>query len=707
MTFLNTTILIGLIAGSIPIIIHLITKQKAKTVLFSTLRFLKELKNQQIRKIKIKQILLLIIRTLIVLFLILAFARPTLEGHVSSSLSSTAKTSAVIIFDNSLSMGIESEGLQLFDRAKKKLAELKNIFSIGDELFGIYASTGANDIFDGPKYDFQTVSRIIRKLKVSQNSTDLTGALLKAKSILQESENVNKEIYFVTDLQKNGFNNLNELVLPIISDKKIKVFLIPINDVQPANLTITSVKLRNQIIEKGKVFEIDVKIKNSGIKDEKNKLVQVFINEKRSGQASVSIKQGESRNVKFRIVPQETGLIHGSILVEEDDLMLDNRHYFSFFVPEQNNVLLIGQKTKDVRFLKLALSPNSESESRLKIDHLPPSKIEFNTLNSYQVVVLSNISRIEGPLLSIISGYVKNGGGLILFPGNDVDLRNYNENLNKTLGLPAFTETIGELGSRQSYLTLGKIDYSHPIFSGVFESKKKEIESPKFYFLTKLKLKADAVKIIEFSNGEPFLLECNSGHGKIFLFSTAIDPNWSDLYLKGMFVPVLNRSVSYLAGNTSKSEQTYFINSQLSTTINNAENITEFEIEKPDKKRVKVVPKIGDAAYRINFEDTDMAGIYSLYSENKLHYLWAVNSDPEESEIEMIQQDGIEQIIGKDNLVTITNDELIENAVLQTRYGNELWRYFIGIVLILLILEMVIAREPEKQVEEIVANRIE
>ena len=79
MTFLNSVMLFALLAASIPIIIHLITRRKAKTILFSSLRFLKILENEQIKRLKIKQILLLIIRILIILFIILAFARPTLK----------------------------------------------------------------------------------------------------------------------------------------------------------------------------------------------------------------------------------------------------------------------------------------------------------------------------------------------------------------------------------------------------------------------------------------------------------------------------------------------------------------------------------------------------------------------------------------------------------------------------------------------------
>ena len=693
MTFLNTTILIGLIAGAIPIIIHLITRQKAKTVYFSTLRFLKEIKNEQIRRLKIRQILLLILRTLVILLLVFAFARPTLKGRLSTRVSSAAKTTAILIMDNSLSMGLESNGQQLYDIAKKRAQELDELFSTGDEVFGLFATIGTPAIFEGAKYDFKTVSKIIQKTAVGQSSTDLVAALVKAKEILGQSSNINKEIYLVSDLQQAGFKNVEDLILPLFQDQEIKVFVIPIQENQVSNLVITHVKPSNQIIEKGKIFELEAAVKNAGKNTARNRLVQLFIDGKRSGQATLNIEPGSSQTVKFRVVPQKTGLITGSVLLEDDDQFLDNRHYFNFYVPEQINVLIIGQNSNDIRFLELALNPISAQESPIKIDNLPPSRIEFGTLKKYQVVILSNVPRVDGTLLSSIEDHVKAGGGLIVFLGNEVDLRNYNQNLNEKLSLPLFTETIGEIGSRSSFLTLGKIDFSHPIFAGVFENQKKEVESPLFYFVTKMKLKSEHEKIIEFSSGDPFLLESSSGKGRVLLVASAIDPNWSDLYIKGLFVPLLNRSVTYLAGNANTFSQNYFVNQELTTDVVGVDNFANFQVEKPDGKLAKVVPQIGEGVYKIKFQDSDVAGLYSLYSENRLITRWAVNPDPEESDVTPIVESQLKKIIGEGKIVSIPKGEVLASVVTTSRYGRELWKYFVGIALFFLILEMMIARE--------------
>ncbi len=693
MTFLNTTILIGLIAGAIPIIIHLITRQKAKIVLFSTLRFLKELKNQQIRRLKIRQILLLILRTLIILLLIVAFARPTLKGRLGGNVHSVAKTTVVLILDNSLSMGIESNGQQLFELAKRRVGELEELFHIGDEIYGLFATIGTPTIFDDAKYDFNTVIKIIQKATVSQSSTDLVGAFLKAKDLLDRSSNINKEIYLISDLQRIGFQQVENLVLPLFQNQHIKIFIIPIQATQLSNLVLTDVNPVNQIIEKGKVFELEAAVKNFGTKSERNKLAQIFIDGKRAGQAELNIEPGKNQIIKFRAVPQRTGLISGSVLLEDDDLFADNRRYFAVSVPEQIPVLAIGQSELDTRFLQLALNPELNPAASIKVDYIEPNRIEFGTLKNYQVAILSNIPRIDGAVLSSIVDHVNAGGGLIVFLGNEVDLRNYNENLNQKLSLPFFTETVGEIGARNVFVTLGKIDFSHPIFAGVFEDQQKQIESPQFYFLTKMKLQPQQEKVIEFNNGDPFLVESNLGNGKVMLFASAIDPNWSDLYLKGLFVPLMNRCVMYLAGNANKSNQSFFVNQELISDVMGVDNFASFQIEKPDGKLTKVLPQLGEGNYKISFKETDLAGIYSLFEGDHLVTRWAVNPDPVESDISPIDAENLKKIIGDGNLISTQKDEALASVVSTSRYGRELWKYLIGVVLLFLIVEMLLARD--------------
>ena len=129
MTFLNPAVLFGLLAASIPVLIHLFNLRKLKKIEFSTLAFLKELQKNRIRKIKLKQWLLLALRVLIILLLVLAFARPTLEGVAIGGTTSAAKTTAVFILDDTFSMSVVDAKGSYLNQAKESVKEIDKKFA--------------------------------------------------------------------------------------------------------------------------------------------------------------------------------------------------------------------------------------------------------------------------------------------------------------------------------------------------------------------------------------------------------------------------------------------------------------------------------------------------------------------------------------------------------------------------------------------------
>ncbi|HKI78731.1 MAG TPA: BatA domain-containing protein, partial [Ignavibacteriaceae bacterium] len=133
MIFLNPAILFGLFAASIPVLIHMLNLRKLKRIDFSTLAFLKELQKNKIRKIKFKQWLLLALRILIILFIVLAFARPTIKGIAIGGTTSAAKTTAVFILDNTFSMSVVDSKGSYFNQAKETIQQLLKELQEGDD----------------------------------------------------------------------------------------------------------------------------------------------------------------------------------------------------------------------------------------------------------------------------------------------------------------------------------------------------------------------------------------------------------------------------------------------------------------------------------------------------------------------------------------------------------------------------------------------
>jgi len=448
--------------------------------------------------------------------------------------------------------------------------------------------------------------------------------------------------------------------------------------------------LVNQILEQGKPAEIEVEITNFGNTRENNKLVQLFLNGKRTTQISLDIEPKATKRISFTFSPQTVGFQSGSVLLEEDDLARDNQRYFSFYVPAEINVLLVGNRREDIQYFQWALQPAADFGSTIVPEFIFPDQFAAVELNKYHVILLSNIPDIKLAARQKLATFVENGGGLIIVPGSDVNIREYNSDFNEHFNLPLFAETIGQIGSDEGFVSLGKIDFSHPIFQALFEQEEKHIESPQFKFAFKVRRASDSEVIIDFNNNAPFLLESQLEKGRVLLFTSAADPNWSDWAVKGIFAPLINRCVSYLAGLSQTQGQEILVGHEIQFMGNQETSALELEMTTPDERQIRVRPELQQSNVMIQFQGTELPGIYRLSSQNTMIGQWAVNVQPKESDIKMIDIDQFRQITGPANVHEIQASDDIENIVTSSRYGQELWKIFLIIALVLLIIEMLL-----------------
>lgn len=694
LTFLNPALLAGLLAAAIPILIHLFTRRKVKTIAFSTLRFIKELQRRKIRYLKLRQILLLILRTLAVVFLVLAFARPALKQSLGA-LSADAPSAVAIILDNTLSMGLQIEGRSKFDLARDRALDVLALFREGDEIYVIYPQRPVHLAHEGALKERRQVRDLIEAAELSDAGTDLLGAIRLAVQKLESSRYVNKEIYLISDLQRYGVEVAETDSVRVPAD--VKLFVVPIPGDARSNLTLDSVGVVNQIIERGRVTEIEATVRNTGLVRQRQRLVHLYMDGKRVGQDDVTLEPGASKRIVFRVVPDHAGTTVGYARLEDDDLPQDNRRYFVFRIPEQIRVLLVGGSEGDTRYLRLALRPDEKSTSYIRVRQIDASSLDRTALSKADVVILADVPTIDDNLGASLREFVRMGGGLVIFLGSDVDVRNYNEKLLPRLQMPVLTKALGQLGATEAFLTFGKIDYGHPIFSGVFEQKKRHVESPRVRFAFDIARDTPHETIISFSNGAPFLLEGGVGEGRVLLVTTGLDEAWSDLAVRGIFAPLVNRSVTYLAGRSQAEAQAVAVGAELAYHPKLAGAGVEFAVQKPDGDLVRVKPEVSGGRYRLRFAQTQQAGIYRVLAGDKELGAIAVNPIPKESDLTGLSPKELRSLTAAGRFYVIGPDAPLQRIVSQSRYGRELWRTFLVAALALLLIEMLIFREREEE----------
>jgi len=699
MTFLNPAILFGLIAASIPIVLHFLNLRKLKRVEFSTLAFLKELQKTKIKRIKFKQWLLLLLRIAIIIFLVMAFARPTVKNFTVGN-SSAAKTTAVIIIDNTFSMSVVTGNGSYLNHAKQIAKNLLSNFQDGDEIVLLSLGTLSNEMIQ-PTTNTRQLTKQIDELEISDVSRTLNESIVKAAQVLYQSNNFNKEIYLLTDLQKGRiYNSSNELSnLSSIFNSNVRLYQIDLSEKESVNLGIEEIKSNNQIFEKGKTVSFDVTVKNYSKQPVNNSVASLFVNGKRSAQQSVNLAAGESKIIPFETTLLDTGLVEIYAELEDDDILQDNKRFFSVYVPDKISVLFLTDNREDAKFVKYAI--DDPTKQKVKITENSLSQVPSLNLKNYDAVVVIGSERNTD--WKNLFSYAESGGGLILMPGTQSTISNF-QKLCNSLNISSPVSAVGKINSQDSPALFDKINYQDPLFADLFENnKQQQVESPEIYYYFKIVPDARGKNIISMFDGSSFLSEYKLGVGKVFLFNSSLNLSWNNFPLKGFFAPLINRLVLY-SSSKLKEQNTFYAGQNIIADIAN-HSISQIKVVKPSGENEFVNSDSLTNQNYFSYTKTEEAGTYKFYSSNKLLDYISVNHDPKESVTDKADfsefEDYLKQISFEGKSFSLSPNDDFTKVIYQSRFGTELWKYFLIAVLILAIIESLVARNTKKDLSSI------
>ncbi|MEN8192346.1 MAG: BatA domain-containing protein [Bacteroidota bacterium] len=694
MIFLNPTILFGLLAASIPVILHFLNLRKIRKIEFSTLAFLKELQKSKIKRIKFKQWLLLALRILIILFLVSSFARPTLETVAISGTGSVAKTTAVIILDDSYSMSIVDENGSYLNQAKEIIIDLISDFNEGDEVIIILTSAPDNKILSS---NFNQLIKDIRGIKISYITNSLSESLSAASLLINNASNYNKEVFVFSDFQKSTtIEQKDDEADKIISfDETTKLYLFRFENGEVQNIAVNDLKSLNQIFELNKEITLQASVTNFSDDDFDDALLSIFLNGEINAHQNVSIPLGTTKMLSYNTILKKSGTVELLAELEDDEIEYDNRYYHTINVPENINVLISSNSKIDSKFIELAL--RTSSENIFKIEKIKSREINSVNLDSYDCLFLIGLK--DNINTTKLTQFVKEGGQIIIAPSSNMNNQKFNSLL-EAFNIPRFGN-LQTLIREDQFNTFEKINYQHPIFNNIFEKENNQnIESPHIRTYYKTSLQGEGESIISLLDGSSFLSEYHYEDGKIFLFNIAPTLSWSDFPIKSIFVPIINRSIYYLTSN--KNNFTSLIaGDKIEIDISNI-NIPQIKVLRPDKS--EEFANIDPNSKYFKYKNSDLIGLYKFYSGDKLIDVAAVNVNIIESNLKTISLNDFENYLndaGFKGTILHMDNKNYKNEISQARFGSELWKLFLIITLILALIEMFIARSAKKDLADL------
>ncbi|MEO0115334.1 MAG: VWA domain-containing protein [candidate division WOR-3 bacterium] len=589
MSFLYPQFLWLLSLASVPVILHLLSRIRLKRVDFSALYFLKDTKRERFSWFKLKEILLLVSRTLIVAFLFLALARPNCHKRF---LPLKKQAQRAIIIDDSYSMGYGHQFEQAKHTAKRILSDL----SWGSEVT-ILTTSQSQGSYKGK--NLKLASNFIDSLSVSYFGSDLENSLIQAQADLAETQLALREIFIISDLQKRAF-------LPILQNFQLKfpTYVIDIGQNQ-TNCAVTTIFFSEQFPQATRPAKVGTKIKNYS----ENEIIQkvtLNLNDKIETK-QIKIAKKEEKTLWFDTEIGASGNYFGSVRIEPDSLPIDDQRYFVLAVPEKIPVLLVYSQIPEIYYLQRALSPTEDNTFNVIVTD--EKGFRQKNLNHFAVVGIINPVNFTRTDWQRLDYYKQKGGKVFIALGGEPKDRT---------GLEPFIDYEIQLAVT-GFVSIEMIQSDHPIFeifSGI------DLSRAKFFRWSKVNPKRAKI-LARFSDGSPFLLESND-HNCI-IATTNFDLIATDLVFKPIFLPLIQRIFFYLARGDFKTE--YEVGSTITTEIQPPGLVS---IKTP-KETYSIMPEIIGERKVVRLERINEPGIYQIGEK-----IFAVNVNYQESDLQRV-----------------------------------------------------------------------
>lgn len=594
MSFLNPLFLLGLLAVSIPLLIHLLRLRRPPRIEFSTLAFFDALRQESLRRISIKKWLLLALRMLALAMLALVLARPVLTGGGGAD---PWPDEIVILFDNSPSMGQVDRGGPLLEQAKNAARE--RIIRAGSER-RFYLEVTNGPPLRLPALGATEVLEWLARVEVVNQGNFVRQRLEEMAARRRESGRTDgrEAVWFFTDGQAtqleslaeegSGAGALSDLTVIRVGERpqsNVAVVSIEAGPVAtspqaeipvpapsqegdtpsttrvPATtpLPATAQSLPPWVLDPDEPLTVTARVKNFSEHAITDHFLSLYLEEGLAGQLPVQLEAGEEGAYSFEIRGSnagETGCTTGTFLLEGDEWTFDNRRYFSMKWPQSPRIIRVAPEEESRPFasrLPVVLQAAGAGERREAgaggIQLSPSGWESLFEGEEPDAILLDGANRLPEDASEELARYVREGGGLLLLPGAEADPESWNRLLAR-LGLGRITGTAGSYGSMERVAGMAPFREGHPLLEGLFEESGGEpsVNLPDLYFFLTIDLPdtAGIRPVLRTGEGSPLLLESRVGEGRVVLFLAGADRGWSDFPVKPLFAPLFHRVVRYL-----------------------------------------------------------------------------------------------------------------------------------------------------------------
>lgn len=673
MSFVYPWFLWALLALAIPIIIHLFHFRRFKTVYFTNVKFLKEVKEQTSARSKVKHLLVLLARMLVLASLVFAFAMPYIPSKGGDVKAGSKDVS--IFFDNSFSMAAESEDVRLLEKARSRVTEIISAYSVDDRIQVLTADFEGRDQRLLSKEDALTRAN---EVKITHNVRSLSKVLSRQKQAVNNGKNTNKELYIVSDFQKNITD------LSLHQDTTIVLNLVPLQSVQNQNVAIDTAWFQSPVQSLNQPNPLVVKVRNLSDREIPNVRMSLYIDNQTRPVGTLTIPAQTSVYDTIDIPVLRTGWYEAKLNITDFPIEFDNDYYFTFNVDEQVDILQIHNGSPN-RFVAATFVDNDYFKATAQ----NVGQLNYAEFANYDLVVLDELKSIPSGLISELKNYVTNGGNVVLFPNEAAILDDYN-----SLTRQFNANSYGTLDTRERKVSF--INFEEFIFNDVFEERRNNLKLPitqANYKIAKRATSGEEV-ILRYRDGGTFVGKYTIGKGHLFLCAAPLGVDYSDFVKNGeIFVPMLYKMA---LSATTEDKVAYVIGKDDVLETDNRASSSEL-VYKLEGNQGEFIPEQRPMGSRVMLGMNNQirtAGFYNLFlKKGEILDKFGFNYNRKESYLNFYNTDDLADLVGdKVAIIEGTNATDFTEIITTQSKGTPLWKWCLVFALIFLAVETALLR---------------
>jgi len=709
----------GLAALAIPVIIHLLQSPTARVIDFPSIRFLKACQRKATRRTRLRNIILMLARMALILLIALGMAKCTrMKEH--TDVLPDAPVSMVVVLDNSYSMGYLDKGRTRFEAARQAAIGLINTLRPGDDVAVLLMNEQPEPLVPEFTTDHQRAISAIRQATLSVRGTNADPAIRQAIRLAnkagaapppddgkgakpaaaapaaapQEPRPRRREIHVLTDLQASAWDPLLKSNFLKTVDTKATLYITSFGRKGSPNNFIESAS-----VEAGGPGQCAVTAQVRAVgAGSPGGVATLSINGKPVTQETFAVRPGAPTPVTLTTRLGDAGAYRCAVSLQEDALTLDDHYYFTVKVGERSKVLVVDGDPSAIPtlaetfYLANALNPGAlaAAEGPGPVDALviPLGEFPATNLDDYRTLVLCNVPALDGSDLVKIEGFLRQGGSLLVFLGNKADPQHYNTW--KFLPI-ALTQPVGDANRKQTF-GFGEARQGHPLFKTPLD-----LRAARFFLCfgsDRASLKPGAGVLMSFTNDQPALVEGRfegpSGKGKVLVFTSACDTEWSNFPLRRAFLPWVHTVVQYLSGTDIRASS-FRLKQPVKFQALAAHYRQRIVVTDPSGKRTMLPPPQIKGGYaQCVFKQTDQPGLYQVAADPAFTHSggFGVNLDVKESLITMADPEAIVAAApsGMVRFVEGPKRDIVEE-VKKSREPEKAWPTLFQLALLVFVIE--------------------